>query len=592
MSSVGLDLRARPGRAPFAVQQRERLHALAQPHVVGQDPAQAQVAEEGQPGQSALLVRAQLAAERGGGGHRGQRAVSPPGEQLTQPAVRRDRRDLEVILRAAQPGHQHVAGPHHALAAALHERQRGPQVAVVQLHPLPADPDQRDLELGQLGELVRVQRGVADGQVVAELDQVVQAEAAPARCAGRGRGRTGGGPGPGGELEPQPGLAGPVRQQHTEPGAGQQRAGLLQEPERARGVQRERGGLRVPQRVLQLTEQPHGRAQPGQQFLIGAGDPARRPAAGPRPHVLSGQHQAGVLGRLERELDVPQPIGGLGGLVAGRLGGLVGGGSGGLIAYGMGRLVIGGLGGLDQAEAGSHGAGRGLGGGAPGVQAGGQLSRFRLVLRRGHLDLGIGPGQGGRPALRDRHPGRPLAAPRREQAPAQRGGVVTRPARTPGLVRRGRPVQPGPRGRVGQRVQRRGQQRPGRLAARLPGPAHRRHGPGQFRGPRGVRARQHRPPARSPAVAVAAQPRQYLAPGAQVGREPGHRRPVDRRASGDHVGVADRTGRSVRRIQAGQDRERGGRPEGQRGNPPAAQGGPAATAGAAPACRHRPGLPA
>jgi len=58
---------------------------------------------------------------------------------------------LEIFLRAAQPGHQDVTGPHHALAAALHELQRGAEVAFVQLHPLPPDPDQGDLQLGQFG---------------------------------------------------------------------------------------------------------------------------------------------------------------------------------------------------------------------------------------------------------------------------------------------------------------------------------------------------------------------------------------------------------------------------------------------------------
>ena len=275
------------------IQQRERLDALAQAHVVGQDPAQAQVAEERQPGQTALLVGAQVAEEGGRGGYRGQRPVGLPGQQVAQPAVCRDRRDLEILFRTAQPGDQHVAGPHHALAAALHEGQRSPQVPVVEFHPLPADPDQGDLELGQLGELGGVQRGVADRQVVAELDQVVQAEPRAARGPGRRRGAAGDPPGR--ELEAEPGLAGPVGQEHAEPGPGQQRAGLLQEPERPGGVQRDRRGRRIPQRGLQLTEQPRGRAQPGQQFLVRAGDPARRPAAGARPHVVGGQHQAGIL---------------------------------------------------------------------------------------------------------------------------------------------------------------------------------------------------------------------------------------------------------------------------------------------------------
>ena len=184
---------------------------------------------------------------------------------------------------------------------------------------------------------------------------------------------------------------------------------------------------------------------------------------------------------------------------------------------------------------------------------------------------------------------------------------------------RGR-VQPGPRGRVGQRVQRGGQQRPRRLAAGLARAAHRRHRPGQLGSPRRVRAGQHRAPGRDPALAgraggsrpragqqipdrqqppggsrsrICSRPRtgsavasppehgQDPAAGAQVGCEAGYGRPVDGRAPGDQVGGRGLGRRAIHRIQGGQEGERGGGIERQHGDPPAAERGAAPAARAA-----------
>ena len=64
----------------------------------------------------------------------------------------------------------------------LKELQRGLQVPVVEFYPLAADADERDLEPGELGQLFRREHVVADGQVIAEGHEVLQAELAlPAR---------------------------------------------------------------------------------------------------------------------------------------------------------------------------------------------------------------------------------------------------------------------------------------------------------------------------------------------------------------------------------------------------------------------------
>ena len=328
--------------------ERQELDRLAQAHVVGQDAAQAQVAQEGEPRKPALLVGPQRPGEARGRRHRRQPPVGLPGQQVAEPAVgvHADQRDLVAgaALGQSEAGQQRVGGRHRARLTALQELQRGLEVRLVQLDPLAAQPDQGGLEPGQLGQLGRVDHLVADGHVVAEVHQVAEPEPGLGdRRAGRG------GLGPGGQLEPEPGLAHPVRQQHPEPGPGQQRPGFLQEPERARGVQLQHRRLRLVQRVLQLAEQPGGGAQPGQQLLdrvVAAGpDALARPGVAV-PDVGSRDHQARVLGRLQRELHPPR------------------------IFLGDRRL--------GQPEAGPHRAGRDERAVQPRVQLRGQLWRPRL----------------------------------------------------------------------------------------------------------------------------------------------------------------------------------------------------------------------
>ena len=188
----------------------------------------------------------------------------------------------------------------------------------------------------------------------------------------------------------------------------------MKEPERPGGVQLEPGRGGLAQRLLQLAEQPGRRAQPGQQLLHRVA--ARtEPLAGPQ--VGGGHHQAGVLGRLQREPDLP------------------------------GRVLRGGLGQrrlgqrrLGQAEAGPDRAGRNPGAVQPRVQVGGQRGRLGLVPRRHHVEAGIVGGQGGHVPFGQGNMSRSTAAPG-----GQEGGG-----------------QGGPRRGVGQPIQGGSQQRPGR----------------------------------------------------------------------------------------------------------------------------------
>ena len=455
--------------------------------------------------------------------------VGLAGQQVAQPAVgvHPDQRDLlagpsgSARSRAIQsrsqahPGRQRVRRGHRPGLVALEELQRRLQVRVVQLDPLAAQPDQRDLQPGQLGQLVRIERLVAHCHVVPEVHQVTQAEPGHGRPGGRRAGR---GPGPRGQLQPEPGLAHPVRQQHAEPGAGQQRPGLLEEPERARRVHLHQGGSRLAQRVVELAEEPGGGAQAGQQLLhrvTAGGEPG--PLAG--PDVGRGDHQARIVGGLQRELDPP----GIG------LGG----------------------GGLGEPEAGAHRTRRDDRAVAPGVEVRGQRGRFGLVLRRHHVDAGIGRGQGQHEPFGQREGGPGCGRARGQQ----RGGG-----------------QPGPRGGVGQGVQGAAEQRS--RAVPGGGPAGRGHGRGQVTGALRVGTAEHRAPPRRIGVTVGLEYGQHPAARGQAGRETGHRGQVGQRPAGDR-GLVRRPGGSA---QPGitEQRERGGGAEGEHGHPPARQRHPAA----------------
>ena len=312
-----------------------------------------------EPAQPPLLVGPQRPGEAGGRRHRLQPPVGLAGQQVAQPAVgvHVDQRDLV----GAQPGRHGVGGGHRARRVALQELQRGLQVRLVQLDPLAAQPDQRDLEPGQFGQFGRVERLIADRHVVPEVHQVTQAEPRP-----RDR-RARGGLGPGGQLEPEPRLAHPVGQQHPEPGRGQQRPGFLQEPERPRRVQLQHDRRRLAQRLLQLGEQPGRGAQPGQQLFhrvaAGTHGALARPGVG-GPDVGSRDHQARVLGGLQRELDPPG--------------------------------IFAGLQWFRQPEAGPHRAGtltRDPRAVQPRVQLRGQRGRLGLLPGRHHVDASIGTGQ-------------------------------------------------------------------------------------------------------------------------------------------------------------------------------------------------------
>ena len=100
-------------------EQRQQLGRLAQAHVVGEDAAEPEPRQEGQPGQPALLVRAQLAVEAGGRGHR-REPRGRPGRTAGRRASRRrpPRPAAGPRRRRRTTSLQHLAGRQLARPAA------------------------------------------------------------------------------------------------------------------------------------------------------------------------------------------------------------------------------------------------------------------------------------------------------------------------------------------------------------------------------------------------------------------------------------------------------------------------------------------
>ena len=141
---------------------RDRLHRLAEAHVVGQDRADPEVAEEPQPAVAALLEGEEVELHRG---RRRQRAEAPlaVAEQLRERRVERHLAELEprLVGLEAGDGADELDDP-GARAAPLEEAQRSLDVGLAERMPAAGDPDERLLRGGELGELLLREGDVAD----------------------------------------------------------------------------------------------------------------------------------------------------------------------------------------------------------------------------------------------------------------------------------------------------------------------------------------------------------------------------------------------------------------------------------------------
>ena len=168
---------------------RDRLHRLAEPHVVGQDRADPEVAEQPQPAVAALLEGEEVELHRGGRRQRAEAPLAVP-EQLRERPIERHLAELEprLVGLEAGDGADELDDP-GARAAALEEAQRSLDVGLAERVPAAGDPDERLLRGGELGKLLVRERDVADREPPVEArerrrrEQPTRAVAASARGA-------------------------------------------------------------------------------------------------------------------------------------------------------------------------------------------------------------------------------------------------------------------------------------------------------------------------------------------------------------------------------------------------------------------------
>ena len=236
--------------------------------------------------------------------HGGQPLRRLPGQQVAEPPVRGDGGHRHVLVGRVDTEPEAEQLGDGQLAATTGQPQRGLQAPRIELDPLPAQPHQRRLELGERGHLVGGEGVVADRHVVAEVGD--GAEADP----GAGADQPGLGARCGGHLDPEAGrrLGPPARELDPEPGGGEGGGGLAEEAVRPGHVEAE--GVRPgrPQGVVQRRIEPSRLAQLGQERLLGRADHAAEAGqrAGGAPDLVRFGDQTLLVRGLEPE---PQPPG-------------------------------------------------------------------------------------------------------------------------------------------------------------------------------------------------------------------------------------------------------------------------------------------
>ena len=174
---------------PLRRQHRDRLHRLAEAHVVGEDRADAEVAEQPQPAVAALLEREERMRHRCRRGQRPEAALAGV-EECGERLVERHLAELDPgFVRLEPRDGAHEVDDSGAGAAAVEEAERLLDVRPLDGVPAVADPDERLLGGGEVGELLVRQLGVADGEAPVEPSQLGRGEEAARAGARRARRR-------------------------------------------------------------------------------------------------------------------------------------------------------------------------------------------------------------------------------------------------------------------------------------------------------------------------------------------------------------------------------------------------------------------
>ena len=177
------------GVLPLGGEHRNRLDRLAEAHVVGEDRADTEVAEQPQPAVAPLLEREERMGHRRRRRQRAEAALARV-EQGRERLVERDLTELDARFVGLQPGDRaDELDDADARTAALEEPQRLLDVRAANRMPAVADADERLLRGGEVGELLVRELGVADRDAPVEPRQLVRREQAARREPRRARRR-------------------------------------------------------------------------------------------------------------------------------------------------------------------------------------------------------------------------------------------------------------------------------------------------------------------------------------------------------------------------------------------------------------------
>jgi hypothetical protein len=276
---------------------RNRLHRLAEAHVVRKDRADAEVPEQPQPAVATLLEREERVRHR----RRCRQGAEAPlvgVEQRRERLVERDVAELDAGRVRLEPGDgAHELHDPGAGAAPVEEAKRLLHVRLLQRLPAAVDADERLLRGGELDQLLLGQLRVPDRQPPVEACEVgLREEAARAAARQARRGQV--------HAHPRRRAQPRRRQQHRNTPLVKPRHPLAEKAAHLLLVELELGRLRRVECDPELAQQRLERAELAVQ--VGArvaGAEEGEDVAVARPQQRGGQTERGIVCGLEPELE-------------------------------------------------------------------------------------------------------------------------------------------------------------------------------------------------------------------------------------------------------------------------------------------------